>query len=280
MLDTPPREAETPVTRPTAPEHLAIDARLPVWARRSHPIVRRELGAYWKIVLPDLDSVGRIYLFQLGFLLLSLAIPFVFDLLLPAVTVSLVALPIAFGVYGYTLVQVVATASASMADERRNGTLPLLLTIPLPAYEIVLGKAAAAVWRHTETLTLIVYTAMYTSLPLLIIQYAALHSPIAEPFVMRAMTALMLGAGALRVLLEPILAAALGVLLGASSGQRALSTITGTLLVAAYLALLNLPRLLPMAWGWRVLLEIVAPVVLPIALAGLALWLTVRGLRD
>ncbi|MEP7292198.1 MAG: hypothetical protein ABI835_10455, partial [Chloroflexota bacterium] len=63
-----------------------IDRNLPVWARRTNPVVRRDLGSYWKTLTPDMGLVLRIYLSQVVLILLSFPFPLLFVLLMPTVT--------------------------------------------------------------------------------------------------------------------------------------------------------------------------------------------------
>ena len=64
---------------------IELDKRLPPWARRSNPIIRRHLGMYWKTILPDAVFLVKIVLVQAGLVAATLPIPFLFDLALPCV---------------------------------------------------------------------------------------------------------------------------------------------------------------------------------------------------
>jgi hypothetical protein len=76
-----------------------IDRSLPRWARRTNPVVRRDLGSYWKTLTPDMALVLRIYLVQVALILVSFVFPVTFILLMPTVTVTLVLLPIGVVMY-------------------------------------------------------------------------------------------------------------------------------------------------------------------------------------
>jgi hypothetical protein len=92
-----------------------IDANLPLWARRTNPIVRRDLGSYWKTLTPDMTLVLKVYLVQVGLVLLSFVFPVLFVLLMPTVTVTLVLLPVGLVLYAQILYGIGAAAATSVA---------------------------------------------------------------------------------------------------------------------------------------------------------------------
>ena len=247
-----------------------IDRNLPVWARRTNPIIRRDLGSYWKTLTPDLGLVLRAYAIQLGLILISFAVPILFVLLMPTVTVTLVLLPIGLVLYGQILYRIAAAAATSVVRERANQTIDLLLIIPHPAQQTLYAKVAAAVWRQTENLSLVITGASLASLPLLIIQYDIFLSVNEHPLAMRLGLALALGVSILRVLIEPIMVGALGVLVGAALPARIPAIVTTVILSGAYFLILNLLRFAPLDEAGRVLVEIVLPCILPIVITFLA----------
>src|SRR5262245_37018621 len=153
---------------------VGIDQRLPRWARRSNPVVRRHLGIYWKTLPPEVGQLVRIYLFQIAFMCLSFPFPIFFDFVMPVITVSLLLIPVAFVGYAHALLYIGVVAVTAMVDEWRHHTLDLLRTTPLPLEHIVFSKIAAAIWRQLDDLGLILLTATLLSLPMLVIQYANL----------------------------------------------------------------------------------------------------------
>jgi hypothetical protein len=241
-----------------------IDTNLPLWARRTNPVVRRDLGAYWKTLTPDMMLVLRIYLMQVGLILLSFPFPLLFVLLMPTVTVTLVLLPVGVVMYAQILYGIGAATATSVVRERRNSTLDLLLIIPHPTLHTLFSKVAAAIWRQTENLSLILMGAALASLPLMIIQYDISLSFNDHPILMRAGLIAALGSTILRVMIEPIMIGALGALVGAAIPARIPAIVITTIFGAAYFLLINLARLAPLDDMMRLFVEIALPVALPL----------------
>ena len=211
-----------------------------------------------------MSLILRLYVAQVVLIIVSLVMPVTFMLLMPTVTVTLVALPFGIVMYGQVLYHVGAGAATSVVKEWRNDTLDLLLIIPRPALDILLSKVAASVWRRTENLTLIILGAALASLPLMIIQYDMYFSLSTEPVVTRLALMAALGVAILRVLIEPVMVGALGVMVGAAVPSRLAAVISTTCLTAAYFLLINLARLLPLDEGGHLLVEILLPLALPL----------------
>lgn len=249
----------------------SIDQQLPPWARRSHPIVRRHLGVFWKIMPPDPAGIARIVLAQFIYLTLSLPVPFLLIILMPTVTVSLVMLPIGLYMYAGVLLQIGALAAAHLADERRSASLDLLRVTPIPLRQILYSKAAAAIWRQIENLTFLVIGAALFSLPLLIIQFDSTIGAMAHPLGMRLAVAAGLIVSVVRIPLEAVMVACIGLLVGAGSRWRAPATLTTGLLSAAYFASLNLLRLLPDDPLGVVIVELILPLLLPVVISAISL---------
>jgi len=260
--------------RPAALERDELDRSLPEWARRTNPIVRRHLGAYWKTMAIDPWLIARIYMAQVLFIALSFPLPVLLTLLMPTVTVSLVLLPVGAIMYGQLLYTIAKLSALSVVDERRNNTLELIRVIPLPRVNILYSKVAAAVWRQVEDLGLLLLMTSLFSLPLIIIQHDIYFSLDAEPLLMRVGTLLGLAVSLLRLVLEPIMIASVGVLVGTIARQRIPATIAIVLLGIAYFLLINFIRLLPVDAAGRLLVEIIMPLALPLLLTALALRLS------
>ena len=241
-----------------------LDRDLPEWARRSNPIVRRHLGSYWKTLTPDLSLVAKLYLAQVGIILISFVFPVTFTLMMPTVTVTLVMLPIGIGLYLQLLYYIGSATATWVVQERQNQTLDLLLIIPRPPLHIIYSKIAAAIWHNTENLSLILMGTVLASFPLLVIQYSIYFSINTDAVLMRVGMALALGAAIVRLLLEPVMIGALGAVIGAAIPARIPAIVTTTVLGGAYFLMINLLRLAPLDDGERILVEIVLPVVLPI----------------
>jgi hypothetical protein len=88
----------------------------------------------------------------------------------------------------------------------------------------------------------------------------------------------MLG-GLLRLLVEPVMVGAIGLLCGAVVSPRIVSLTVGTALIYAYFLFVNLLRLLPLGFSFRLLVEIGLPLLLPAGITWAALTLASRALR-
>jgi hypothetical protein len=241
-----------------------LDRHLPEWARRAHPVVRRQLGIFWRAITPDLLIPARLYVIQVAFVIITFVIPGLFNLLLPVVTVPVVLLPAVIYFYIETLVRIGAEAAASVADARASGRLELLRTTPLTLRDILSAHGAAAIWRQIEMLEVLLIGAALLSLPLVILQHVNLYPPLVYPIAVRFLMITGFAASLLRVLVEPLMIAAIGVLMGASTQARIPSMLATVALGIAYVVLINLPRLLPLDPAARFIVEMILPLVLPL----------------
>lgn len=248
-----------------------LDRRFPLWARRSHPIVRRHLGGFWKAQLPDSDTLVRAFLIQSVFVLLTVLTPDLLEIAALAGIVSFVALPVLAAVYARALYSIGADASALIIDEQEHQALDVLRTTPYSLRSILLSKIAATVWRQADRLDAVLLATAALSLPPIILEYASLYSPDKNPLVLQILIVLALGAALLRPLLEPVMVGALGVMTGTLGTFRISAALLTALLTGGYLVLLNVPRLLPLPPEWRLLVEVVLPLALPVAITLVAL---------
>jgi hypothetical protein len=263
---------ETAIVRLIVTRQESMDRGLPEWARRSNPVVRRHLGAYWKTIVPDARQIGRWLLVQSGLALLTLPFPWLLTLIMPAVTVSLFLLPVAFAMYARNMTVAAIMAAEWMAQERRNQTLDVLRVTPRPLSRVLASKAAAAVWRQVEDLNVVVIAVALLTMPVLIVEYGILYGSQAGGW--HTVIGVIAGmfASCARIFLEPVMAASVGVFLGAVTPPIRHSAGTITVgLVAGYFALINLARLLPLDFWSRVAVESILPVILPAAIAIAAL---------
>ncbi len=251
-----------------------IDKALPRWARRSHPIARRHLGAYWKTFTPDLTALGELTLLLCVIIGVTVIIPIMFMLIVPTVTVSLVMLPIGGYLYARTLANVARFASAAVNSEQRNNTLSLLRAAPLPFREVLLSKGAASIWRYIEDLNLVVLLNLMTSIPLLLILYHALLHNIANPLIVGVVVMVALIVFTVRLFLETMMTAALGMLMGAVNNTRSAAFVSTLLLILAYFGLINAARMIPLGVGYTLLIELLIPALLPIGITLVSLRLT------
>lgn len=250
----------------------ALDLRLPAWARRSNPIVRRHLGIYVKTIPPQMGTILNLFALQAVIIFLTVPMPFIFNITLPLITVAIMLLPVTFYTYGQILYWVIRDSTTSMLKEFSNDTLTLLRTTPLTPQQILLGKVSAALWRRVDDLNLVLLSAVLFSAPPIVLQMAHLWSPDKYPYQSQFAIVCILGASVLRILLEPFMIASLGVMVGAAIPARVPAMTSAGLLVFFYYLLINLPRLLPLSYPMRLLVEAVLPVLLPIVL----IWLFLR----
>lgn len=251
-------------TRLIRPQAEAIDRGLPEWARRTNPIVRRELGVYWKTSTLDVSFVVRVYALQALYVLLSLFMPFLFTMMMPTVTVSLVLLPIGLVMHAQTVFSSSMSAAASVAGERRNNSFDLLRACPRPLHHILYSKVATVLWRNAENLITVIIGTALLSLPLLVIQYDIMISAVEQPVLMRVSLLAGLAASILRVPLEAAMAGAVGVMAGAAARTHYAATATGALLVGAYFMFINGIRMIALPLPLRLTVEIALPVLLPL----------------
>ncbi len=257
----------------------ALDRRLPGWARRSNPIVRRHLGGFWKASLPALDELGWLLIGQLLFLLPALFWQAFLELISLAGLLSMFVLPIGLVYYVRAVVGITRSAAGSIISERQTQMLDLLRATPYPLRMILLSKAAAAVWRQMDNLSLLVFITAGLSLPPIVIQQATLYPPDKQTPIPQIMAAAGLLASVLRVCLEPLMAASVALVAGALADFEISATTWASLSMLAYAVLINLPRLLPMSWPVRLVVESILPVILPIVFTGLALHIAQRLLQ-
>ncbi len=251
-----------------------IDTGLPYWARRSNPLVRRQLGMAWRTMLPEVGFLRQAFIVQAILIALTLPFPFLIELALPTVTAAIILLPFAVVVYARVLVIVSSAGARSMTDELQNDTLTVLRTTPYSLRDIIASKAAAAMWRQVEDLGLLMLGVALLSTPLLISYYGTLWPLDQNPVLSRVAIVLGLGVSIIRMLLEPFMVAMIGILMGTALRTRSAGT-TGTLIVGGfYFLCLNLVRLVPMSWPMRFTVDFVLPLGLPILIMGLVLWLT------
>lgn len=244
--------------------HRSLDWRLPEWARRSNPIVRRHLGIYAKTIPPQVRPLLTLFLAQAALVMLTVPLPFIFNVTLPLITVSILLLPLSFYYYGQVLLAIANDSATIMLKELSNNTLNLLRTTPLTSKEILLGKIAAAIWRRAEDLNMLLVAASLFGLPAIVMLIANQWSPEQHPITSQVAIVLIFGASILRLALEPFMVATLGVMVGAMVPVRSSALVATLLLTFFYFLFMNLLRLLPLSLLMRVVVEAVLPVALPL----------------
>lgn len=246
---------------------FVMDAGLPRWARRSHPMVRRQLGQYWKLMPVDVRQIVRIIAIQWVLLAAALALPGLISVIMPVSIVSLVILPAALALHVRTLGRVAVRAASSMVSEREDDALELLRVTPLSLQEIIDGKAAAAVWREVEDIALVLLGLATSALPLALVLWDSWLDLSAQPLAAVLAAGTMLIVGVLRVPLEALAAAGIGLAVGASARSRTAGRLLAVIGLGVFLAAVNLPRLLPWPPLPRVLVELALPLVAPALVA-------------
>jgi hypothetical protein len=257
-----------------------LDPSLPYWARRSNPIVRRQLGIYWKTLPLDISQWLKILGVEIGLVVLAAVFPALYTFIMPVVTVSVLLIPLVFGLYAQMLFNIAIQATSAAYREVHNNTLSLLLVTPLPREHILFSKLAASIWRQADNLSLVIIGHVLLSLPVLILQYATSYTPEDNAFLTSGAIILALAANLARIFLEPILVGAIGLLAGVATSPRILANIVAVTVSAAYFLFINLPRLLDLPFAGRVAVDILIPLLLPGLLAygllRLAGWLLAR----
>jgi len=255
-----------------------IDQNMPRWARRKHPIVKRELGLYWRIMPPQIDTPIRAFWIQTILVLATIPLPFLMTLLLPLVLVSFATLPVALYLYTRMLYDLAGDTSRSMVAEIENHTLEVLMTTPVSVREMLLSKLAGVLWKQSEPFSLILLAASLTQIPVIFILYANAFPPQDYPGVGQVISVLMFGLSLLRLPIEAFMVAALGQWVGLTTPGRDAAQAVSIGLTGFYFLLINLPRLLPLDPLWRVLIDGALPLVAAAGMGALLLALTTHHL--
>ncbi len=238
-----------------------LDAALPHWGRRRHPIVKRHLGLYWRIMPPQAEPIVRWFLMGSALVLLTIPIPFLFTILLPLVLVSMAVLPGMLVYYGRMLYDLATDTSRQMVGEIENHTLGLLLATPVPRREVLLAKMAGSLWKQSEPFGLLMAFASMTQVPSMFLLYANLYPPAQYDSAAQLLTVGAFAGSLLRVPIEMFMTAALGLYIGTvtrGKGAAAASTIG---IVGFYFLLVNVIRVIPMQPFARFVVEAVVPCV-------------------
>jgi len=250
---------------------IELDKGLPLWARRSNPIVRRQLGMYWKTLLPETSFLVKIVLIQAVLVAATFPLPFLFDLALPTITASILLFPVAIYIYVQVLFALGYAATTSIADEVRNDTMTLLRVTPITIEAILASKIAAAIWRQVENLSLLIIAASLFSMPILVSQYATMWPLDQHPVLSRIGMVLGLIVSLLRLGLEPFMIGALGAMAGAALRIRSSAVVATSLMAFFYFLFINLVRFVKLPWPLQFTIEFILPVILPLLLIWVSL---------
>ncbi len=266
---------------------MHITARLPGWARRTNPLVRRHLGGHlpspveirpllrwlavqvgliviWGLSAPSLHAVA------LGLGQITLALPVALPLYLTLIAAVLVY-PFSLVFYAHVLFSVGHAAFAAIYDELRQDTLSLLRVTPFSLNEIFLGKIAASIWQQMDNLESLLRPATILLFPPLLISTGLAWPMLGQPLVGVILMLVGMAVSAARIGLELLMIGALGIAVGTLAGFRFAGVFITGLLGATYFVLLNLLRLLPLGAPLRLLAEYGLPVLLPLIIIRIAL---------
>lgn len=245
-------------SRPTT-----LDENLPEWARRSNPIIRRQLGIYWRVFVPQVDFLARWFAYQAGLLVVTIQFDFLFAPVLMMVLASALLLPIAFWIYAQIVQQVIVDSVVSITQEFKNDTLTLLRATPFTVPHIVLSKVAGAFWRQMEALDGLLSLALFLGTPVILFLQVVRYPPDLYTPAPQLLTIALLAVSLIRLPLEIFMIGAVGIAAGTAGRTRSTGIILTSTLVFFYFLLLNLPRLLALPLPLHVLVEIALPVALP-----------------
>lgn len=259
---------------------VSLDKSLPLWARRSNPIIRRQLGSHWRVFPPELRPILTWVGYYTAFLIISLTgADLIFIFFIPFALVSAVVFPAMLYLYIRTLGQVIADSATAMVMEYSNDSLTLLRTTPFSTMEIVLSKISGTVWRRMDDIQdITTYTRTMGGLVILG-SYIVLFSPANYPQVAQVLSLPMLIASLVRVPLELVMVASIATLLGAYTKSRHSTIIATTIFTFFYFLLLTLLRFLGWHWTVQWVIDAMMPVLLPIGIIAGALKLTEKAIE-
>ncbi len=241
-----------------------MDRRLPLWARRTNPVIRRHLGGHWRALPLETDLLLRIVSIQLVFIAASLLIPGLFVLMFMVLPVSLVLLPFLFMMYVRMAANIGRFTAEMIVSEHASGSFELLRVTPISLRHILYSKAAAGVWRYVEDFGLIIVGGALLSLPVLSLVYAPFWTLEYDMLGSRLLVAAALLTSVLRLVLEPIMVASVAVLVGISVPWRAPALMSLLAMGFFYILLMNLPRLLPLSLEMHFVVDCVLPLAVPL----------------
>lgn len=240
-----------------------IDATLPPWARRTNPIIRRELGQFWKRLLPDFPLLTRLIAVQVGLLLL-LPASVIMTLTLPIAMLAVVIVPALLFMYARLLAIIVIRTATVIIQDRERHMLDLLRVSPLPLTHITWGKVAAALWHRIEELDIVLIGTVIFGLPLVVIAHMGSEvTNVGYQLPQRLLAVLVLTGLPLRLLLEPIFFASVALLAGLMLPTRTVAITTTLAGMVFYYALVTIPVFANVPWAGRLLIDVIVPLMVP-----------------
>jgi hypothetical protein len=255
-----------------------VDENLPGWARRSNPIIRRQLGAHWRVFPPQARPLLKWFTFFAIFLMSTAKYPFMFLFILTLLLAVILILPSIIYMYFRALGHIISDATQSIVSEFQNDTFTLLRTTPYSSTEIVLSKIIASVWRRMVELDMTLNMVAIMGAPPILMFYLYLWPPSTDPAIAQWMSVATYGSFLLRLPLEMFMVAALAVMMGAMTRLRSTAFSATATLAFFYFLLLNLARFLDLSWQMQLLVDAILPVVLPILISFGAIFLARRAI--
>ncbi len=259
------------IARRIAHEVPDIDTSFPHWARRTNPIVRRQLGIHWRTFPPQMGPLLKWFVGVSVAVLLTIPYSYLFLFILTILLAGMVLLPYAFYVYVRALAAIIADTSTAVASEFQNSTLTLLRTTPFSAMEILLSKVSAAVWRRMDELDQVLTFSAALGMPAILLFYLTYWPPTDYPGIPQIMAIINYAVALIRLPLEMFMVGSLAAMMGAATRMRSSAITSTAVLMFFYVLLLNLARYLDVSWPIQVIIDSVLPVVLPITISYAAL---------
>lgn len=257
-----------------------IDRSLPPWARRSHPIVRRHLGVFWRVLPPQADVITRnAFLFSL-IVLVTIAVPFLYTVLLPLSLLSLAILPFALIFYARALYDLATDSSRAMVREIDGNTLPLLLVTPIEPRDVLLSKIAGTLWRQSDSMNLLMNIVLYSQLPGVMVMYINAYPQESFGALTQIITVMVYLASILRIPLEMFMVAAIGQYIGLTTRGRSTAAASTIGLLVFYFVMVNAARFLPLPALGDIVVNVVIPLALPSLVSAIVVWLSLQALKD
>lgn len=264
------------IARNLASEERDMDTGLPEWARRSNPIIRRQLGIHWRVFLPQVRPIIKWMLPQIAVILLTLQFEGLIAALMLLSLSTVFMLPFGFYLYLRALQDITNDSVVAMTQEFQDDSFDLLRITPFSLIEIMLAKMSGAVWRRMDDLDTVLSIALFTTLPVLTFLYVVAWAPDVYPGYSQLLIITGMVASLVRLPLEMFMVSALGIMNGTLIRWRSPAVTATLVLTFFYFVLLNMPRLLELSLGWQIVVDIVLPLVMPVVIATTAILIAVR----
>lgn len=253
--------------KPQRDLRFTIDGNLPPWARRTNPIVRRHLGQFWRVMPLQASPYIKWYLIQAAVVFLTIPFDFLFMFILPLTLISLGVLPFALIYYGRTLYDLANDSSQAMVAEIENATMPILRMTMIDTREILLSKAAGALWRQSDPLAILLSVATFAQLPTIMLLYVNAYPLEEHGILAQVLVSVVFGVSIIRLPLEMFMVTAIGQYIGLTTRGKGTAAASTLSLVIFYFALLNAPRLVTLSLPVDIVVNMILPIVLPIIIA-------------